>query len=69
MNIKVLLKMATAMKKTYLTPEIYGLETEPEQPIAGSGVNSNKDIDYGGVDTEGEFNPSVKGDVFDYGWE
>ncbi len=60
------------MKKTYIIPHVSISEVQQELPLAasdGSGVNSNNDITYGGVDEQGEMEPSVKESFFDFQWE
>ena len=55
------------MKKTYIQPGTEALTLTQEEMLAQSGVKSNSDygITYGGVDTDGSKDPSVKEDVFD----
>lgn len=57
------------MKRRYLVPEAEAIKTEASKPLAGSGVTSSIGIGYGGVDTDGELDPSVKEDYFDFKWE
>ena len=52
------------MKKIYLIPSISALQMQVEELLVGSGVTSNNGIGYGGVDTEGEKDPSVKENPF-----
>ncbi len=51
------------MKKTYITPQTEIEVAEPMQLLADSGVtgslNDNLEIDYGGIDENGEMNPSA----------
>ena len=57
------------MKKIYSVPEMIEAEPIEESMIAQSiRVTSNKDIGYGGVDTNGSKDPEVKGEAgwFDY---
>jgi len=53
------------MKKTYINPVAKYLSVEEESILAASGVTSNNGIEYGGVDTEGTLDPSVKENVFE----
>lgn len=46
------------MNRIYMRPTIYVLANEMEPLMNVSGVTSNKDIDYGGVDEEGEKTPT-----------
>ena len=49
------------MKKTYIIPNISVLHIQTERIIAGSGaITSGKGMGYGGVDTDGSIDPSVK---------
>lgn len=57
------------MKKKYNMPKLDEVLTETEMPLAASGVTSDIGIDYGGVDEEGEQDPSVKGNSFNFEWE
>lgn len=56
------------MKKIYLAPEIELLDCETEQFIATSGVTSDLGIDYGGIDTDGSYDPYARAmlDVLEY---
>lgn len=61
------------MKKIYLAPEIELLECETEQFIAASGISGVMDdvdlgIDYGGIDTDGSYDPYARAmlDVLEY---
>ena len=56
------------MKKTYIIPRMSFCVLQHETLLADSGVSSNNDIDYGGVDTEGEKDPDVKENFFDFEW-
>ena len=47
------------MKKPYVAPFLLVLPVELDNLICGS-VNSSNDIDYGGVDEDGEMNPSTR---------
>ena len=60
------------MKKTYIIPGTCIIEAEVDQILATSGVISNNNdinIGYGGVDTGGSQDPSVKESNFDYEWD
>ena len=57
------------MKKTYIIPKMCIHVVYHEQPLAASGVVSDKGIGYGGVDTEGTQDPDVKANNFDFEWE
>ena len=60
------------MKKTYLNPSIEVEHAQAEQMLASSGVISNNNdinISYGGVDSDGGQNPSVKESNSDYVWD
>jgi len=51
------------MKKTYIIPSSCIKEAQPVKILASSGIISNNDdinIGYGGVDTDGEIDPSAK---------
>ena len=48
------------MKKPYVAPFLMVLPVELDNLICGS-VNSSNDIDYGGVDEDGELDPSSNG--------
>ena len=48
------------MKKRYIIPQVSIVQIMHELPIAGSGVTGNNGIGYGGVDTDGTLEPSVK---------
>lgn len=54
------------MKKTYIIPETSTEQVHCECILAISGVASNNDIVYGGVDVDGVEDPDVKADIFDY---
>ncbi|MBO4641667.1 MAG: hypothetical protein J5661_02265 [Bacteroidaceae bacterium] len=57
------------MKKMYTEPQMIEADLIEMSMLAGSrGVTSNNGIKYGGVDTDGSKDPSVKGDTgwFDY---
>ena len=41
------------------------MQLQGEQILAGSGVTGSNGIGYGGVDTEGALDPSVKSNTFD----
>ena len=43
--------------------------TQHETPLAASGVSSNNGIGYGGVDEQGQKDPDVKANPFDFEWE
>lgn len=53
------------MKKIYIVPNMKALQMQGEQVLAASGVISNNGIGYGGVDTDGTKDPSVKENIFD----
>ena len=60
------------MKKTYIIPCTCIIEGEVDQMLATIGVISNNNdinIGYGGVDTDGSQDPSVKEGNFDYEWD
>ena len=60
------------MKKTYIIPSTCIKEAQPVQILASSRIISNNDdinIGYGGVDTDGSQDPSVKESNFDYEWD
>lgn len=57
------------MKKTYIIPEISVVVTLHETPLAASGVSSGNGIGYGGVDDQGQKDPDVKANTFDFEWE
>ena len=60
------------MKKTYIIPYTCITEAEPDQILSTSGIISNNNdinIGYGGVDTDGSQDPSVKEGNFDYEWD
>ena len=51
------------MKKTYIIPLVALHEYEVEKPVAASGVTTHQDdidIDYGGVDQNGEKDPESR---------
>ena len=52
------------MKKIYIAPNMKAMQMEAENVLAGS-VLSNNGIGYGGIDTEGTKDPSVKANIFD----
>ena len=52
------------MKKIYCIPNMKAMQLQGEQMLAASGVTSNNGIGWGGVDTEGSLDPSVKGNAF-----
>ena len=52
-------------KKTYIVPAIAEEAVLTEQFLADSGVSSDNGIGYGGVDTEGEKDPSSRRDAWD----
>ena len=51
------------MKKLYIIPQTSTMLILHEVPLAVSGIGSNKGIGYGGVDTDGTLDPSVKGNT------
>jgi hypothetical protein len=53
------------MKKTYIRPTATEEAVLTEQFLADSGVSSDNGIGYGGVDTEGEKDPSSRRDAWD----
>jgi hypothetical protein len=53
------------MKKIYINPGLRAMQMDAEQMLAASGVTSNNGIGWGGVDIEGDEDPSVKEDSFD----
>lgn len=58
------------MKKTYIIPNISINLAQAEQMLASStGVTGNNGIGYGGVDTNGEQEPSVKESNLDFEWD
>ncbi|MBR1665464.1 MAG: hypothetical protein IJ699_04485 [Bacteroidaceae bacterium] len=60
------------MKRTYTIPDMKVVQVQHETFIAISGVKSNSNdinIGYGGVDDNGELDPEVKGNSFDFEWE
>ena len=57
------------MKKTYIIPEMSVLLMHHEMPIAASGVTGSNGIGYGGVDDQGQKDPDVKANTFDFEWE
>ena len=52
------------MKKIYCIPSMQALQMQGEQVLATSSVTSNNGIGYGGVDTDGSLDPSVKENIF-----
>ena len=49
------------MKKTYMAPQMEQMTMDSELPLcASSGVVSDIDIDFGGVDWDGDLDPSAK---------
>ena len=52
-------------KKIYIVPAIAEEAVLTEQFLADSGVSSDNGIGYGGVDTEGEKDPSSRRDAWD----
>lgn len=61
------------MKKMYLTPVTEIANAQPTRLLAASGVtgqlNDNLEIGYGGVDEEGEKDPSANFGHFDDDWD
>jgi hypothetical protein len=57
------------MKKTYIIPEMSVVLMQHETSLAVSGVSSNNGIGYGGVDDQGQKDPDVKANPFDFEWE
>jgi len=60
------------MKKTDVIPCTCNIGAEVDQMLATIGVISNNNdinIGYGGVDTDGSQDPSVKEGNFDYEWD
>lgn len=57
------------MKKTYIIPETNVLFVSQEMPVASSPtVTGGNGIGYGGVDEQGEKEPSVKESSFEFEW-
>lgn len=52
-------------KKIYIVPAIAEEAVLTEQFLADSGVSSDNGIGFGGVDTEGEKDPSSRRDAWD----
>lgn len=56
------------MKKVYIIPCMGAMRLHGEAILAGSGVigktGTNSDIEWGGTDTDGTLDPSVKENVF-----
>lgn len=51
----------TEMKKEYIEPDTNVVETRPGTLMTASGVcDTDKDIDYGGVDEEGNKDPASR---------
>lgn len=48
------------MKKEYFAPQTLVVRTETEQLLSGSGIQSNYDIDYGGIDEDGTKEPAAR---------
>lgn len=61
------------MKKTYIIPEMTAVVMHGEQMLAVSGVTGKigdtAGPGYGGVDDNGELDPEVKENTFDFEWE
>lgn len=60
------------VKKTYIIPCTSVSLAQPEQILASSGVISNSNdinIGFGGVDTNGDQDPSVKESNHDFEWD
>lgn len=57
------------MKKTYIIPRMIAVQLHGEALIAQSGVTSSNGIGYGGVDDQGQKDPDVKANPFDFEWE
>ena len=61
------------MKKTYIIPCLNLMEAHAEQILAASfgviGNGNDINIGYGGVDEDGEIDPSVKESSFDFSWD
>lgn len=60
------------MKKTYIIPCTSVSLAQSEQILASSGVISNSNdinIGFGGVDTNGDQDPSVKESNHDFEWD
>ena len=53
------------MKKIYLIPSSVPMDMGSEKMIAVSGVGGNNGIGWGGIDTDGEKDPEVKGNIFE----
>lgn len=56
------------MKKTYVNPEMSIVLMQNETVLAASGVTGNNGVDYGGVDENGDKDPDVKAEFFDFEW-
>ena len=57
------MKLSRPMKKNYISPTQQVYTTSTDALLAGS-VSSNNGIEYGGVDTDGSLDPSVKANPF-----
>lgn len=58
------------MKRDYIAPDLPVEQASVTMPLASSEIRiANTGIDYGGVDTEGTLDPSVKEDFFIFVWE
>lgn len=60
------------VKKIYIIPSTCIMQAQPEQILASSGVISNSNdinIGFGGVDTNGDQDPSVKESNHDFEWD
>jgi len=53
------------MKKAYINPIAELVSVEEETFMATSGVTGGDGIGYGGVDTDGSIEPSVKESIFE----
>lgn len=59
------------MKKIYIIPDIKVVHLNVEKMLAFSDIKSIgdvDDIDYGGVDNDGELDPCTKENYFDFEW-
>ena len=68
-NIKSLNHKIRVMKKTYIIPQMSIMKVMQESPLAESGVLGSNGIDYGGIDINGDIEPSAKENFFDFEWE
>ena len=52
------------MRKDYISPTLHSHRCDVATMLAASGVTSDKGIGYGGVDADGDKDPSAKGNPF-----